>query len=96
MELLGELLETQFWTIARRQLLAEGIGRHRIESWRRGSRLHDIYPGVYAWGRADLSVEGELAAGLRYAGWGSALTGLSMLIVELDGRACNGPRRPGP
>jgi hypothetical protein len=75
----SELAAGQFATLARRQLLHRGIGDAQIRSWVRRGRLHPKYPGVYAWGRADLSVEGELAAGLLYAGKGSALGGLSML-----------------
>ncbi len=45
----------------------------------RSGRLHRVYPGVYAWGRAELAPDGCLAAALLYAGEGSALGGLSML-----------------
>jgi hypothetical protein len=79
LERAGKRARRQFEVVARSQLLADGIGRRRVDSWRRRGRLHDIYPGVYAWGRPDLPVEGELAAGLLYAGKGSALGGLSML-----------------
>lgn len=83
----SELAERRFAAVARRDLLAHGIGDARIRSWVRGGRLHPKYPGVYAWGRGDLTEEGELAAGLLYAGRGSALTGLSMLWWrELLGR----------
>ncbi len=73
------LAERQFGTIARRQLLRCGYSSARIARWLRAERLHRLYPGVYAWGRADLPQKGELAAGLLYAGDGSALGGLSML-----------------
>jgi hypothetical protein len=60
-------------------LLAVGIGDARIRSWLRRGRLYRVYPGVYAWGRAELGPEGRLAAALLYAGEGAALGGLSML-----------------
>ena len=41
--------------------------------------LHQRYPGVYAYGRPDLSEQGEMAAALLFAGTGSDLTGLSGL-----------------
>jgi hypothetical protein len=79
LEVASGIAARQFWALARWQLLAEGIGREMIRSWLRLGRLHVVYPGVYAWGRRELSTEGELAAGLLYAGKGSALTDLSML-----------------
>jgi hypothetical protein len=69
----------QFGAIARRQLLEMGNTASRIDHWMQAGRLHPKYPGVYAWGRADLSVEGELAADLLYAGPGAALTGITAL-----------------
>ncbi len=66
-------------SIATRQLLAVGFTRSRIGRFVAEGRLHPRYPGVFAWGRADLPVAGELAAGLLYAGPGAALAGLSML-----------------
>jgi hypothetical protein len=75
----GSIAQDHFGTLARHQLLAEGIADTRIRSWLRRGLLHRVYPGVYAWGRADLASEGQLAAALLYAGNGSALAGLSML-----------------
>lgn len=84
---MAELASRQFGTIARRQLLAAGFARSRVDRWLRDGRLHRRYPGVYAWGRPELPPEGELAAGLLFAGHGSALTGLSALWwLELLGR----------
>ena len=69
----------QFGAIARWQLLSCGFTASRIERWVAAGRLHLRYPGVYAWGRADLGEEGELAAALLFAGRGSALSGISCL-----------------
>lgn len=78
-ELAAEVACSHFGTVARRQLLALGIGDARIRSWLLRGRLHRVYPGVYAWGRPELGPEGRLAAALLFAGEGSALGGLSML-----------------
>lgn len=72
-------VERQFGAIARRQLLRHGFSRGRIRHWLRRGRLHPLYPGVYAWGRPDLPVEGQLIAALLFAGHGSALGGISAL-----------------
>lgn len=75
----GELAGRQFGCVARRQLREIGFSEARIRSWLAEGRLHLRYPGVYAFGRPDLAVEGQLGAGLLYAGTGSALAGLSHL-----------------
>jgi hypothetical protein len=75
----GRLASRQFGTIARRQLLAMGNPSSRISNWLDTRRLHRVLLGVYAWGRADLSEAGLLAARLLYAGPGSALTGVGAL-----------------
>lgn len=83
----GEVSERQFGAISRPQLLIAGFSSARIRSWLRAERLHPRYPGVYAYGRPDLPERGELAAGLLFAGGGSALGGLSALWwMELLGR----------
>lgn len=68
-----------FGAVASRQLIDAGFTRARIHRWVGAGRLHPRYPGVFAWGRPDLAAEGELAAGLLYAGTGAALAGLSAL-----------------
>jgi hypothetical protein len=78
-EVASAIARRQFGALARWQLVERGIGDATIRSWLRRGRLHRVYPGVYAWGRRELSMEGELAAGLLYAGKGSALTDISML-----------------
>lgn len=75
----SDLAECQFHAIARRQLLELGCTRSGVQHWLATGRLHPRYPGVYAYGRPDLPVEGELASGLLFAGKGSSLTGLSQL-----------------
>ena len=79
MKLASERAQRQFGAIARRQLLAVGFTARQVESWLRRGRLFPQYPGVYAWGRPDLSVEGQHAAALLFAGRGSALTSLTAL-----------------
>lgn len=75
----SELAQRQFGPIARCQLLELDFAISRIDRWVRTGRLHPRYPGVYAFGRRDLAVEGQLAAGLLYAGKGSGLAGISAL-----------------
>ena len=76
---MAELASRQSGSIARRQLLAAGFAGSRVDRWLRDGRLHPRHPGVYAWGRPELPPEGELAAGLLFAGHGAALAGLSAL-----------------
>jgi hypothetical protein len=78
-QLVAELARRQFGAVSRRQLLAAGVSAARIRSWLRSGRLHRRHPGVYAWGRADLGTEGELAAALLLAGPGAALASLTAL-----------------
>lgn len=75
----AELSKRQFGAVARRQLLAAGIGRRQVQSWLDRGLLHGRYSGVYAWGREKLAVEGQLAAALLYAGVGAALGDLTAL-----------------
>jgi len=79
----GEIARSQFWAISRRQLLAAGFSPARIDRWLASGRLHLRYPGVYAWGRPELSEKGEHAAALLFSSGagGSGLTGLSGLLV---------------
>jgi hypothetical protein len=78
-EIASELAARQFAAVARRQLEAAGISPSQIRSWTRTGRLHPRYPGVFAWGREDLSTEGELAATLLLAGPGAGLHSLTAL-----------------
>jgi len=76
-----ELAQAQFWAISRWQLLEAGFSDARIDRWLASGRLHLRYPGVYAWGRAELCEKGEHAAALLFSSGagGSGLTGLSAL-----------------
>jgi hypothetical protein len=78
-EVADEIAKRYFGALARWQLLPRGISSSRIERWRAAGRLHPHYPGVYSWGRAELSEKGQISAGLLFAGRGSALTGISAL-----------------
>lgn len=79
-EVASEASEQFFGSISRQRLLGLGGSRSQIAHWLAVGRLHPTrYPGVYAWGRPDLPEAGQLAAGLLYAGKGSALDGLSAL-----------------
>ena len=75
----GEVAASQWGAIGRPQLLAVGFSTSRIGRWVEMRRLFPRYPGVYAWGRPDLPLEGELAAGLVFTGTGSGLDGISAL-----------------
>lgn len=98
-----ELATRQYGAIARRQLLAVGLTRSKIAHWLASERLHPRYPGVYALGRPDLSTEGQIAAGLLYAGAGAALAGPSALwwlelltrrppLIHIDAPGKHSPR----
>ena len=75
----SELAGKQFGAVARRQLTAACISPSQIRTWVSHGRLHPRHRGVYAWGRPELSIEGELAAALLYAGPGAALASLTAL-----------------
>lgn len=75
----AELAKRQFGAITRRQLLDIGLTPTGLGRWLEAGRLYPRYPGVYAYGREDLPMEGELAAGLLFTGTGSAMSGLSGL-----------------
>lgn len=75
-----QLISLQGGSIARRQLIAIGFSDGRVKRWLGSGRLHHTaFPGVYAGGRPDLPEQGQLAAGLLFAGHGSALGGISCL-----------------
>jgi hypothetical protein len=78
-EVAAGLAERQFGALARRQLLARGVSRSQVRGWLQRGLLHSRYPGVYAWGRAELGTAGQLAAALLYAAEGAALASLTAL-----------------
>lgn len=63
--------------MARRQLLALGFSPAAISHRIRGGRLHPARRGVYAVGRAELSLDGRWTAALLACGEGAFLTHLS-------------------
>lgn len=72
------LVHKQFGVVSRQQLLELGWSgeaiRHRIET----GKLHMIYPGVYAVGRPEISIQGRWMAAVLAGGSGARLAGQSM------------------
>lgn len=64
----------QHGVVARRQLLALGIGSDVIQDRRENGRLHSIHRGVYAVGHAVLSQRGRWLAAVLAAGPGAVLS----------------------
>jgi very-short-patch-repair endonuclease len=58
-------------------VLACGLSRPGVQHWIRTGRLHPRYPGVYAFGRADLSREGAWLAAVEACGPGAVLPHVS-------------------
>ncbi len=71
------LAEAQWGVVTRRQLEDSGLPGTAITRWLATSRLHRLYPGVYALGHRRIRVEGKLAAALFYAGPGAMLSHLT-------------------
>jgi very-short-patch-repair endonuclease len=71
---LAKLAGGQWGVVARWQLDKMGFSAATIARWRDASRLHRLYPGVYALGHPNLGPEGRLAAALFYAGRGATLS----------------------
>lgn len=59
---IAALAARQYGVVARRQLVALGIGRRAIAFRIERRRLHPLHRGVYAVGHALLSVEGRWMA----------------------------------
>ena len=68
------LAQTQHGVVARRQLLAEGIGNGAIEDRLARSRLHRIHAGVYAAGHRVLGHRGIWMAAVLACGNGAVLS----------------------
>jgi very-short-patch-repair endonuclease len=70
----------QHWVVTRVQLLAAGLTpkaiRHRVAV----GRLHPVYAGIYAVGRADLTPAGEFMAAVLASGPGAALSHVSAAV----------------
>src|SRR4051794_4148350 len=65
---------TQYGVITREQLIVLGYTDDAIKHRLRRGRLHRIYPGVYAVGRAELTQEGEWMAAVLACGDTAALS----------------------
>ena len=61
---IGWIASAQHGVVARRQLLAAGIGRRAIEHRLKQGRLRPVFRGVYAVGHTALGFTGRLAAAL--------------------------------
>jgi hypothetical protein len=76
---LAGLAELQHGTVARRQLVALGVGEGRIRARLASGHLHRVptRPGVYAVGRPGVSAPGKRMAAVLAAGRGARLAGWS-------------------
>lgn len=73
--LIARFASEQSGVVARRQLLAAGIGREAIAHRIRTGRLHLIHRGVYAVGHTALSYRSHLMAAVLASGPGAAIAG---------------------
>lgn len=73
-ELIATLAERQHGVVARRQLLALGVGEEAVEVRLRSGRLHRLHAGVYAVGHRVLSQEGRWVAAVLACGSGAVLS----------------------
>jgi very-short-patch-repair endonuclease len=71
---IGELAERQHGVVARRQLLALGVGEEAIEIRLRTGRLHRLHRGVYAVGHRALSREARWTVAVLASGPGAVLS----------------------
>ena len=71
---MAELATRQHGVVARRQLVAAGLGRGAIAEWVRKKRLHRIHHGVYAVGHRRVSRLGRWTAGVLACGPGAVLS----------------------
>lgn len=72
--LLAELADVQHGVVARRQLLAGGVGRRAIGARLERGALHPVHRGVYAVGRSALSRQGRWMAATLAFGMGTVLS----------------------
>lgn len=72
--LVSRVADAQWGAISHLQLRDCGVDKRATSRWVASGRLHPRYHGVYAVGRAKLSIEGELAAAVLAAGPGAALS----------------------
>ena len=59
------------------EVLSCGLSASGADNWIRSGRLHPKYPGVYAFGRPDLTPEGHRMAAVKACGPGAALSFVS-------------------
>jgi very-short-patch-repair endonuclease len=71
---IADLAEGQHGVVARRQLLALGLGREAIAVRLQTSRLHQLHRGVYAVGHRVLSQEARWMAAVLFVGPGAVLS----------------------
>lgn len=71
---ISTLAAAQHGVLARRQLLAEGVGTDAIKRRVRARRLVRIYQGVYAAGHSELTLYGQWMAAVLACGPGAALS----------------------
>jgi very-short-patch-repair endonuclease len=84
--LIAELAARQHEAVARRQLLALGIGRGAIAQRIDAGRLHVKWPGVYAVGHPRLTLEGCWMAAVLAGGNGTVLSFHSGAMLWTIGR----------
>jgi hypothetical protein len=65
----------QHGVVSAEQLVELGLSGEGIESWRRRRRLHSLFRGVYAVGRAEVTREGRWMAAVLIGGEGAVLSG---------------------
>jgi len=70
----ADLASGQHGVVARRQLIALGIGRSGIDHWVHAGRLHPVHAGVYAVGHRVLSQHGRWMAAVLAFGPGAVLS----------------------
>lgn len=71
---IAELVDRQHGVVARRQLIALGIGREAIKIRLRAGRLHRLHRGVYAVGHRVISQEARWMAAVLFCGPDSVLS----------------------
>lgn len=88
---IAELADTQHGVVARRQLLALGIGPEAIKVRLRAGRLHRIHAGVYSVGHRVLSREARWMAAVLFCGRGAVLSHRSAAALWGIRRPTSGP-----
>src|SRR5690349_13043556 len=84
---IAELADRQHGVVARRQLVALGVGRGAIEKHLSRRLLVPLHRGVYAVGHRRLRIEGRWLAAVLAAGPGAVLS-------HRDAAALHGMRKP--